>query len=89
MNRRRGVFLARCEENSSELRNQPFVPFAIRANDGSSFAIQHVDSCMVTQNAPYTYRDEVVRLAFSAITSLDSREPAEAGQRHFWSTGSQ
>ncbi len=61
------------------LRNQPFVPFTIRANDGRSFDIKHVDFCMVTQNAAYIYNqegDEVIRLAFVTITSLDSKEPA-------------
>ncbi len=61
------------------LRSQPFVPFTIRANDGRSFEIKHVDFCMITQNAAYIYspdNDEVVRLGFVAITSLDSKEPA-------------
>ena len=58
MNRRRGVSLTMRRELIRMLRNQPFVPFAIRANDGCSFAIQHVDSCMVTQNAPYIYRSD-------------------------------
>ena len=66
-------------ELSRILRNQPFVPFTIRANDGRSFEISHVGFCLVTSNAAYIYRednDEVVRLAFPAITSLDSDETA-------------
>jgi hypothetical protein len=55
------------------------LPFTVRANDGRTFDIQHVDFCMITPHGAYIYSpngDEVVRLAFHAITSLDSKEPA-------------
>ncbi len=63
------------------LRDQPFVPFVIHANDGRTFEIPHVDFCMLTPNAAYIFVGgdesyEVVRLAYSAITSLDSKETA-------------
>ncbi len=63
------------------LRAQPFVRFSVHANDGRVFNIDHVDFCLVTPNAAYIYVElegdyEVVRLAFSAITSLDSKEQA-------------